>query len=126
MQKRAGVPNRIPASVAAAATRAATGWRLTWDPTLRSAPILKCWQKQFRLLGGNTVWENSAAKVRRPKSTFHASEKFGLRFSFFEGKLEVQMRDYTTLNNSLVKLERYERRAFSRRKHALRAISQAS
>jgi hypothetical protein len=35
-------------------------------------------------------------------------------------KLDVQPHDYTELDGNLAKLERYERRAFSRRKRALR------
>lgn len=38
-------------------------------------------------------------------------------------KLDVQPHDYIELDGNLAKLERYERRAFSRRKRALRAIS---
>jgi hypothetical protein len=41
-------------------------------------------------------------------------------------KLDLQPHNYTELNYNLAKLERYERRAFSRRKRALRAISHAS
>jgi hypothetical protein len=39
-------------------------------------------------------------------------------------KLDLQPHNYTELNDNLAKLERYERRAFSRRKRAFRAISQ--
>jgi hypothetical protein len=39
-------------------------------------------------------------------------------------KLDLQPHNYTELNDNLSKLERYERRAFSRSKRALRAISQ--
>ena len=37
-------------------------------------------------------------------------------------KLDVQPHDYTELDGNLAKLERYERRAFSRRKRALRLM----
>lgn len=41
-------------------------------------------------------------------------------------KLDLQPHNYTELNYNLTKLERYERRAFSRRKRALHAISHAN
>jgi hypothetical protein len=44
--------------------------------------------------------------------------------TLFEGKQEIGLNEHTALNKSLSKLERYERRAFSRRNRALRAISQ--
>jgi hypothetical protein len=44
--------------------------------------------------------------------------------TLFEGKQEIGLHEHTALNKSLSKLERYERRAFSRRNRALRAISQ--
>ena len=46
-------------------------------------------------------------------------------FNAFYEKLDVQLRDYAVLNDNLAKLERYERRAFSRCKRALRAICQS-
>ena len=52
-----------------------------------------------------------------------------IRATLFNGlyeKPDVQLHDYTELNNNLAKLERYERRAFSRRKRALHAMSQGS
>ena len=45
-------------------------------------------------------------------------------FNTLYKKPEVQIQDYAELNGNLTKLERYERRAFSRRKRALRAVSQ--
>jgi hypothetical protein len=47
-------------------------------------------------------------------------------FNTLYKKPEVQLHDYAELSDNLVKLERYERRAFSRRKRALRAINQSS
>jgi hypothetical protein len=47
-------------------------------------------------------------------------------FNTLYKRLEVQLHDYAELSDNLVKLERYERRAFSRRKRALRAINQSS
>ena len=41
-------------------------------------------------------------------------------------KLDVQSHDYTELDRNLAKLDRYERRAFSRRKRAFRVISSSS
>jgi hypothetical protein len=45
-------------------------------------------------------------------------------FDAFGGKPELKLDDHTELNDSLAKLERYERRAFSRRKSAIRAMIQ--
>jgi len=39
------------------------------------------------------------------------------------GNLKSTLEDYAELNNNLAQLERYERRAFSRRKRALLALS---
>jgi hypothetical protein len=44
-------------------------------------------------------------------------------FNVLYEKSDVQLYDYTELDDNLVKLERYERRAFSRRKRALRALA---
>jgi hypothetical protein len=49
-----------------------------------------------------------------------------IRASLFNAvyqKPNAQLQDYAELNGKLIKLERYERRAFSRRKRALRAMS---
>jgi hypothetical protein len=40
------------------------------------------------------------------------------------GNPETRLEDHSTLNEELAKLERYERRAFSRRNRALRAMAQ--
>jgi hypothetical protein len=47
-------------------------------------------------------------------------------FNTLYKKQEVQPHDYAELSDNLVRLERYERRAFSRRKRVLRAIDQSS
>ena len=39
-----------------------------------------------------------------------------------EGNPEAKLEDYSELNESLAKLDRYERRAFSRRNRALRSM----
>jgi hypothetical protein len=39
------------------------------------------------------------------------------------GNPEAMLKDHAELNNNLAQLERYERRAFSRRKRALLALS---
>jgi hypothetical protein len=45
------------------------------------------------------------------------------RLNAFHGNPEAVSKDYLELNESLAKLDRYERRAFSRRKRALRAMT---
>jgi hypothetical protein len=45
------------------------------------------------------------------------------RFNAVFGGLEARLQDHSQLNEELAKLERYERRAYSRRKSALRAMS---
>jgi hypothetical protein len=50
-----------------------------------------------------------------------------LRASLFNavlGNPETKLDDHSQLDEELAKLERYERRAFSRRKHALRAMTE--
>jgi hypothetical protein len=46
------------------------------------------------------------------------------RFNAVFGRSEPRPEDLSQLNEELAKLERYERRAFSRRKNALRAMSE--
>jgi hypothetical protein len=46
------------------------------------------------------------------------------RFNAIDGNPEVKLEDYFELNENLAKLERYERRAYSRRKRALLLISE--
>jgi hypothetical protein len=46
------------------------------------------------------------------------------RFKTVLGNPETKLEDYSELNESLAKLDRYERRAVSRRKRALRSMRQ--
>jgi hypothetical protein len=46
------------------------------------------------------------------------------RFNAVFGSSEPRLEDHSQINAELAKLERYERRAFSRRKSALRAMSE--
>jgi hypothetical protein len=47
------------------------------------------------------------------------------RFNAVFGGSQPRLEDHSELNEELAKLERYERRAFSRRKRALRAMSES-
>jgi hypothetical protein len=47
------------------------------------------------------------------------------RFNAILGNLEAKLDDHWEFNEELAKLERYERRAFSRRKRALRALTES-
>jgi hypothetical protein len=47
-----------------------------------------------------------------------------LRFNAVLGNPETKLDDHSEFNEELAKLERYERRAFSRRKRALRAMTE--
>ena len=47
------------------------------------------------------------------------------RFNAVIGGSESRLEDHSQLHKELAKLERYERRAFSRRKSALRALSES-
>jgi hypothetical protein len=48
-----------------------------------------------------------------------------LRFNTFLGNFEPKLDDRSEFDEGLAKLERYERRAFSRRKRALRALTES-
>ena len=48
-----------------------------------------------------------------------------LRFKAVLGNPETRLDDHSEFNEELAKLERYERRAFSRRKRAIRAMSES-
>ena len=67
--------------------------------------------------------ENSRGKLPKQNSIFYASGKSKHQYLYRSLTRTSRSEAYAELNSKLAKLERYERRALSRRKRALRAIN---
>jgi hypothetical protein len=72
--------------------------------------------------GGQTVGEFARQAAEAEIDLLRIRKLKASRFNAVHGNPEARREDYFELNESLAKLERYERRAFSRRKRALLAM----
>jgi hypothetical protein len=71
---------------------------------------------------GETVGEFARQAAEAEIDLLRIRKLRASRLNTVYGNPEAKLQDYSELNESLAKLERYERRAFSRRKGALRAM----
>jgi hypothetical protein len=74
--------------------------------------------------GGQTVGEFARQAAEAEIDLLRIRKLRASRLNAVYGHPEIKPDDYSELNASLAKLERYERRAFSRRKRALLAMSE--
>jgi hypothetical protein len=72
--------------------------------------------------GGKTAGELARRVAEAEMDLLRIRKLRAERFKTTYGNPEPTLKDYAELNASLAKLERYERRAFSRRKSALSAM----
>jgi hypothetical protein len=72
--------------------------------------------------GGQTVGEFARQAAEAEIDLLRIRKLRASRFKAVYGNPEARREDYFELDESLAKLERYERRAFSRRKRALLAM----
>ena len=73
--------------------------------------------------GGQIVGEFARQVAEAELDLLRIRKLKAARFHAVVGNPEAKLSDYSELSESLVQLERYERRAFSRRKRALLAMS---
>ena len=74
--------------------------------------------------GGQTVGEFARQVAEAELDLLRIRKLKAARFNAVYGNPEAKLKDYSELSESLAQLERYERRAFSRRKRALLAMSE--
>ena len=74
--------------------------------------------------GGQTVGEFARQAAEAEIDLLRIRKLRASRFKTVFGNPEAKLGDFSEFNESLAKLERYERRAFSRRKRALLAMIQ--
>jgi hypothetical protein len=72
--------------------------------------------------GAKTVGEFAREAAEAELDLLRIRRQRASSFETIRGNPEATLEDYAELNESLAKLERYERRAFSRRKRALFAM----
>jgi hypothetical protein len=72
--------------------------------------------------GGQVVGEFARQVAEAELDLLRIRKLKAAHFNNVFDKLQPQLGDYSELSESLKQLERYERRAFSRRKHALLAM----
>jgi hypothetical protein len=74
--------------------------------------------------GGKPIGEFARQAAEAEMDLLRIRKLRASRFNAVFGSSEPKLEDHSHLNEELAKLERYERRAFSRRKRALRAMSE--
>jgi hypothetical protein len=81
------------------------------------------WRWPSRAVGEQSLEEFARQAAEAEMDLLRIRKLRASRFNVVLGS-EPRLEDHFQLNEELAKLERYERRAFSRRKSALRAMSE--